>query len=187
MMMGLTEREHRYCMEINARIQRVRAFLLSTELADPPEPKELFQFLAMLREIQGNLSNNVSFAATLLAKAYLSNKFKTSLDAAAKPQGAPGIDIDELTDSGERIIAEIKTTVPYQQSDFGAQQAASFKKDFRKLTTATATHKFLFVTDSRAYEVLRKPKYIAQIPGVCVVNLMTGDEFAVPEDQAYAP
>jgi hypothetical protein len=45
-------------MEINARIVRVRAFLLSTELADSPEPKALFQFLAMLRGIQGNLSND---------------------------------------------------------------------------------------------------------------------------------
>lgn len=187
MMMGLTEREHRYCTEIKKRITQARAFLLSADSADTPEPKALFQFLAKLREIQGNVSNDVSFAATLMAKEYLSAKFDITFDAAEKAQGAPGIDIDLLTGSGDRIVAEIKTTVPYQRSDFGAQQAASFRKDFVKLASAAAKHKYLFVTDNRAYEALRKPKYVAQIPGVRVVNLITGDEFAVPENQQCAP
>jgi hypothetical protein len=173
----LTEREHRYCTEIKARIAQARAFLLADDLPECPEPKSLFQLLARLREIQGNVSNDVSFAATLLAKEYLSARFSITFDAAEKPQGAPGIDIDVVTSSGERIIAEIKTTVPYQLSDFGAQQAASFKKDFVKLAGATAMHKFLFVTDKRAYVALQKPKYLAQIPGVRVVNLITGEEF----------
>jgi hypothetical protein len=173
----LTEREHRYCTEIKARISQARAFLLSDDLADPPEPKVLFQFLAKLRAIQGNVSNDVSFAATLMAKEYLSAKFGVTFDAAEKPQGAPGIDIDILTGSGERIVAEIKTTVPYQRSDFGAQQAASFKKDFVKLAGAPALHKFLFVTDGGTYLALQKTKYVIQIPGVRVVNLITGEEF----------
>jgi hypothetical protein len=181
----LTELEHRYCTEIRARIAQARAFLLSDDLADPPDPKALFHFLAKLREIQGNVSNDVSFAATLMAKAYLSAKFGVSFDAAEKPQGAPGIDIDVLTGSGERIVAEIKTTVPYQRSDFGAQQAASFKKDFVKLAGAAAMHKFLFVTDRGTYLALRKTKYVVQIPGVRVVNLLTGEEFvAQPLNQA---
>jgi hypothetical protein len=173
----LTERERRYCTEIKARIAQAREFLLSDDLADLPEPKALFQFLAKLRQIQGNVSNDVSFAATLLAKQYLSAKFDVTFDAAEKPQGAPGIDIDVLTASGDRIVAEIKTTVPYQRSDFGAQQAASFKKDFVKLAGVTAMHRFLFVTDKGAFQALQKPKYLAQIPGVRVVNLITGEEF----------
>jgi hypothetical protein len=173
----LTEREHRYCADIKDCIVRVREFLLSTELADSPAPKDLFQFLAMLREIQGNLSNDVSFAATLLAKEYLSAKFDVTFDAAEKPQGAKGIDIDIQSPSGERIVAEIKTTVPYRDSDFGEQQRASFKKDFVKLAAATAMHKFLFVTDSRAYLALQKQKYLEQIPGVHVVNLITAEGF----------
>ena len=40
----------------------------------------LFQFLAMLRGIQGNVSNDVSFAATLLANEYLSAKFKITFE-----------------------------------------------------------------------------------------------------------
>jgi hypothetical protein len=115
-----------------------------------------------------------------MAKEYLSAKFDVTFDAAEKPQGASGIDIDVLSGSGERIVAEIKTTVPYQVSDFGAQQAASFKKDFVKLAVATAMHKLLFVTDRRAYTALQKPKYVSQIPGVRVVNLITGEEFAAP-------
>jgi len=36
-----------------------------------------------------------------------------SFDAAGKPQGAPGLDIDIHTTDGQHIIWEIKTTVPY--------------------------------------------------------------------------
>jgi hypothetical protein len=69
-------------------------------------------------------------------------------------QGAPGIDIDVETSEGHRIVAEIKTTVPYKPSDFGGKQAESFKNDFAKLVEAEAAHKFLFVTDSRAFSAL---------------------------------
>jgi hypothetical protein len=134
--------------------------LLSNDLAEPPEPKAWVQFLAKLREIQGNVSNDVSFAATLMAKEYLSRKFGVTFDAAKKPQGPAGIDIDIPTNSGERVIGEIKTTVPYHRQDFGAEQAKNFKGDFVKLASTTAMHKFLFVTDTRAYIALQKPKYL---------------------------
>ena len=173
----LTEREHRYCTEIRTRIAQARAFLLSDDLADPPEPKVLFQFLAKLREIQGNVSNDVSFTATLMAKEYLSAKFGVTFDAAEKPQGAPGIDIDVLT--GLVSASSQKSRQPFRiKLQTSAQQAASFKKDFVKLTNATAMHKFLFVTDRCAYVALQKPKYLAQIHGVRVVNLITEEEIS---------
>lgn len=106
------------------------------EPADALEPVALFRLLARLREVQGNLSNDVSFAATLLVKAYMAKQFGVTFDATAKPQGAPGIDIDVTTAAGHRIVAEVKTTVPYQPSDFGAQQAEAFKKDLAKLAKA---------------------------------------------------
>jgi hypothetical protein len=74
------------------------------------------------------------------------------------------------------VVAEIKTTVPYQHVDFGAQQIVTFKKDFAKLASADAAHKFLFVTEASAFTVLKKPKYLAQIPGVHLVLLTTGEE-----------
>ena len=156
----------------------MREFLNKNTLVEPPQPIEWHSFLSTLRKIQGNLSNDGSFIATLLAKQYLRSKFGIEFDAAEKPQGAPGIDIDIETAEGHRIVAEIKTTVPYQVSDFGAQQAASFKKDFAKLAASEAKHKFLFVTDSRAFSALQKDKYTKLMSGVRIVHLATGEEHA---------
>jgi hypothetical protein len=169
----LTDREKRYCSEITQRISHMRTFLNENALPDPPDPTAWHSFLSQFRKIQGNLSNDGSFIATLLAKQYLCSHFKVAFDAAEKPQGAPGIDIDIETDEGDRIVAEIKTTVPYQVTDFGAQQTASFKKDFAKLSASEAKHKFLFVTDSRAFSALQKEKYTKLMPGVRIVNLNT--------------
>ena len=174
----LTDKEKRYCSEIAGRVSRMREFLNEKALVEPPEPTEWHSFLSTLRKIQGNLSNDGSFIATLLAKQYLHSKFGVEFDAAEKPQGAPGIDIDVESPEGHRIIAEIKTTVPYQASDFGAQQAASFKKDFAKLAASEAKHKFLFVTDSVAFSALQKAKYTKLMPGVRIVHLATGQEHA---------
>ena len=174
----MTEREKRYCSEIADRVARMRKFLNENALLEPPEPTEWHSFLSRLRQIQGNLSNDGSFIATLLAKQYLSSRFGVEFDAAEKPQGAPGIDIDVASSDGQRIVAEIKTTVPYQVSDFGAQQAASFKKDFAKLAASEASHKFLFVTDAGAFSALQKAKYTKLMPGVRIVHLATGQEHA---------
>jgi hypothetical protein len=174
----LTEKERRYCSDIADRVSRLRAFLSENTLAEPPEAAKWHSFLSELRKIQGNVSNDGSFIATLLAKQYLHSQFGVDFDAAAKPQGAPGIDIDVKTTEGRRIVAEIKTTVPYQASDFGAQQAASFKKDFAKLAASEADYKFLFVTDSAAFAALHKDKYTKLMPGVRIVHLATGQEHA---------
>lgn len=174
----LTEREKRYCSEIAERVSQMREFLNRNALVEPPQPAEWHSFLSTLRKIQGNLSNDGSFIATLLAKQYLYSKFGIEFDAAEKPQGAAGIDIDIETADGHRIVAEIKTTVPYRVSDFGAQQAASFKKDFAKLAASKAKHKFLFVTDSGAFSALQKDKYTKLMPGVRIVHLATGQEHA---------
>ena len=61
--------------------------------------------------------------------------------------------------------------------DFGAQQVTSFKKDFVKLNSALAEHKFLFVTHELAFTALQKSKYCSQIPGVKIVLLTTGEEY----------
>ena len=176
--MVLTERERRHCSDIADRVSKVREFLNSNVLTEPPEPTQWHSFVSALRKIQGNISNDGSFVATLLAKQYLNSKFGVDFDAAEKPQGAAGVDIDVETPEGHRIVAEIKTTVPYQGSDFGAQQAASFKKDFAKLAASDATHKFLFVTDSGAFAALQREKYTRLMPGVRVVHLATGQEHA---------
>jgi hypothetical protein len=176
--MAFTSAEERYCEDIAGRIKRIRELLTAKELGQP-DPLLWYQFLSALRDIQGNSSNDLSFVATLLAKQYLREHFQISFCAAEKPQGAPGIDIDCRTSEGARIVGEIKTTKPYQATDFGAQQAAMFKKDFEKLSAAEAQHKFLFVTEPRSFEVLRKLKYSRLMPGVRVVLLTTGDHYDV--------
>jgi hypothetical protein len=175
----LTAAEQRYCEAIARRIDRIRQLLVDKTLGDPDSPTLWYEFLSELRDIQGNASNDLSFVATLLAKRYLAQHFRISFCAAEKPQGAPGIDIDCRTTTGERIVGEIKTTKPYQSADFGAQQAAMFKKDFAKLSAAEAQHKFLLVTEPRAFEVLKKPKYSKLMSGVRVVLLTTGEHYDV--------
>jgi len=172
----LTPREQKYCDEIADRIDRVRAMLVERTLDRQGSPVAWYDFLSALKQIQGNASNDLSFIATLLAKHYLADRHQTSFCAAEKPQGAPGIDIDVTTAQGERVVGEIKTTVPYQVVDFGAQQAAMFKKDFAKLLAADAKYKYLFVTEPAAFEVLKKPKYLKLMPGVRIVLLKTGEE-----------
>jgi hypothetical protein len=172
----LTENERRYCSDIATRVSTLRIFLNDHTLSDPCEPAAWHAFLSELRTIQGNVSNYCSFIASLLAKQYLQSRFNVDFDAAYKPQGAPGIDIEVWTSERRHIVAEIKTTVPYLGSDFGAQQAVSFKKDFAKLTASTADYKFLFVTDSGAFEVLQKKKYSQLMTGVRIVHLGTGQE-----------
>lgn len=174
----LTENERRYCSEIADRVSQMREFLNKNVLVEPPQPIEWHSFLSRLRKIQGNLSNYGSFIATLLAKQYLFSKFGVGFDAAEKPQGASGIDIDIETSEGHRIVSEIKTTVPYQVTDFGANQANAFKKDFAKLAASEARYKYLFVTDSAAFSALQKDKYTKLMPGVRIVHLLTGEEHA---------
>ncbi len=172
----LTSREEEYSRQVSVRIESLRQFLNTRSVDALDASTEWLKFLSEFKTIQGNLNNDVSFMATLLAKEYLVAHFSLQFDAAEKPQGAPGIDIDVRTADGKRIVAEIKTTAPYQLNDFGANQATSFKKDFAKLKFAQADCKFLFVTERRAFEVLKKLKYTRQIPGVRIVLLPAGDE-----------
>lgn len=174
----LTDREKEYCSNISGRVSSMKQFLSENNLSEPIDPVKWHSFLSGFRKIQENLSNDGSFIATLLAKNYLASKYEIEFDVAEKPQGAPGIDIVIESSTGVSIAAEIKTTVPYQATDFGAQQAASFKKDFAKLSASEAADKYLLVTDSHAFGVLHKDKYRKLMHGVIVVNLVSGQEFA---------
>ena len=137
---------------------------------------EWYGYLEAMKIITGNASNDMSFVAGLMAKDYLVRKLPMrSFDMAAKPQGASGLDIDERTLHGKRVVAEIKTTTPYGTYDLGAQQQATFKKDFAKLNAADADHKFFFVTDKRTFDLMKR-KYSVQIPGVTIVLLPSDEE-----------
>ncbi len=135
-----------------------------------------------MKEITGNASNGMSFVAALMAKDYLYRVLPMqSFDAAAKAQGAPGLNIDERTVDGSRVIGEIKTTTPYMGNDLGAQQKVTFKKDFEKLNNTQADYKFFFVTDPMTFRIV-KHKYLSQLPGVSIVLLTTGEAYSRLDD-----
>ena len=104
------------------------------------DPVQSLSYLATLKNILGNLNNDVGFAASLLVKTFLKNRFGVAFDAAFKPQGAPGIDINLRTFDGRRIVAEIKTTKPYQPN-FGAKQREEIRKDLDPLARTEADYK----------------------------------------------
>jgi hypothetical protein len=128
--LNLSERERNAIQQTRQQIIRLGAFFAKNPPPEADTAAEWFSYLASFKEELGNINNDVSFFATLLAQAYLLEHLDVRpFDAAAKAQGAPGLDIDEQTNGGERIIAEIKTTHPYLEIDLGAQLKTTFVKD----------------------------------------------------------
>lgn len=107
-----------------------------------------------------------------MAKEYLETQFELKdFDVSEKSQSASGFDIEVYTETGEKIIAEIKTTIPYKNTDFGANQIESIRKDFSKLKKDNiADYKFFFVTEKAAYDVLEQ-KYLKEFEGINLVQL----------------
>lgn len=171
----LTPLEQRYWDEIRSKDGQLRAFLTGSALADERNPAAWFAYLTAIRDILGNTSNSLSYVATLLVKDYLADRFGiTDFDAASKPQGAPGIDVEIVTRAGLRIVAELKTTKPYQPG-FGAAQKANIRKDLERLATTDADHRIMFVTDPDAFSTLCSASYRERYPAVEIVNALTGD------------
>jgi hypothetical protein len=175
-----TPGEDKLLEEIAVKIRDLRAFLDKYEL--PQDTSRLdgwYHFLNIMKLTLGNFNNDVSFVATLLAKLYLGKRFPgLDFDASSKSQSSPGLDIDVRSRDGKRVIGEVKTVDPYNQKDFGANQRTSFLKDFSKLALAAADHKYLFLTEPRAFAVV-KAKYEKQLTGVTVVCLSDSTEFTV--------
>jgi hypothetical protein len=97
----LTEAERARCSEITRRVGRLRELVAAETLGNPDDPAAWYKYLAAVKQIQRNLSNDISFVACLLAKRYLGQHHGVlGFDASAKPQGAPGLDIDMRTPDG---------------------------------------------------------------------------------------
>jgi CobQ-like glutamine amidotransferase family enzyme len=153
----LTQNESEALKTTAKKLCELRDFLDSYPLDEKLDLRRLKTAVEQIQEIQGNLSNDGSLIACVLARQFLQRRFEIpAFDAAAKPQGAPGLDVDVLTSSQKRIIGEIKTTVPYERNrrDLGANQKATFIKDFEKLEGKEAHHKFFFVTNPLTHEVV---------------------------------
>jgi len=174
----LTRGEQFYMREIERRLVETRDHLSSQTFPQLNDTSSWFSFLAQLKLIQGNFNIDISFLATLMAKDYLTSQYGIqNFNAAEKPQGAPGLDIDVIVPDGRRLVAEIKTTTPYKSNDLGAQQKKSFKKDFDKLANANADLKIFFLTDQKTYELMQLTSYRSQLTNVQVVLLPSGNAF----------
>ena len=171
--MTYTSREAAYLEEIRVRLAELRNYFVDLNVSQIVSVQDWFMTLAKIKAIEGNMHNGLSFVGCLLAKRYLEQRFGLNdFDAAAKPQGAPGLDISVSIPPGKRLIAEIKTTVPYSGvvNDLGAKQKESFRKDFAKLNKTAADYKFFFVTDRATFDVVKR-KYTREIPDVEIVLL----------------
>jgi hypothetical protein len=173
----MTPNEARMFSDIHVKDSNLRSFFDRERLGDPPDTRSWFGYLTSVREILGNLSNSVSFVATVLAKEYLTDRFDiVGFDAAAKPQGAPGADILVSTGDGETIYCEIKTNKPYQPG-FGAQQKQQILKDLKKLADSRAHHRFMLVTDVDAFKALCGKSFAKHAHGIEIVNLLSRESF----------
>lgn len=180
---GLSEAEKRYCAAISSKDATLRALLSSRRLET--NTLAMFDYLSAVKNALGNLNNDISFIAGMLAKPFLLERFGVEFDAARKPQGAPGIDIDCTLPDGRRIVGEIKTTRPYQMG-FGAAQKREITKDLLRLATTKATHRFMFVTDADSFRTLCRPAFARLAPGIEIVDLVTGHTFACPRAEPPA-
>jgi hypothetical protein len=170
----LSALETQYWATIQSKDKELRAFLSGSSLVARRDPAAWFLYLSSIRDILGNLSNSLSYVSTLLVKDYLVRRFGPfEFDAAFKPQGARGIDVEVVTPGGVVIAAEIKTTKPYQPG-FGAAQKTAIVKDLERLAGVTADHRIMFVTDDEAFRTLCSQRYRNRFPNVEVVNAMTG-------------
>ena len=173
----LTPHEQSIMQNIERRLKEMHTHL-SQETPSLEDSAAWFTYLAELKAIQGNSSNHLSFIGILLAKQYLAECYGlTDFDAAEKPQGAPGIDIDVQLPDGRHLVAELKTTNPYKENDFGAMQRKMIKKDFVKLSGAKADIKLFLVTDPDTFLFMQKNKYRYMVQSITVVLLPTGEKF----------
>ena len=169
--MKMTKNEETQLNNIKTIIGKLKSYLGNSDINDIDELKKIYNYISEIKSIQGNLNNSISYIACLMAKEYLLKNYDiNNIDVSIKPQSANGLDIDEKLNNGERIICEIKTIFPLVENDFGSAQRNSFRNDFKKLNETVSKHKILFVTEQKAFNVL-KEKYLNELVNVKIVLL----------------
>ncbi|SKC90511.1 hypothetical protein [Maledivibacter halophilus] len=189
--MKITTNEQNHLRTISEKMDSLKSYLISKNEDYKFSICQWYIYISQFKRIMGNLNNDVSFIACILAKQFLTafHRISSDFDVADKPQGASGLDIDIKTVDGKRIIAEIKTTIPYKPNDLGAQQKKMFKKDFQKLNKESADHKYFFVTEEKTFQIV-KNKYLEELKGISVVLVpaaLNNSKYIirVPSDSGY--
>lgn len=170
--MNILNSEQDILDDIAKKIEKLKKYLGHEKFNQ--ENKDMsywYKYIVEIKRIIGNFDNDISFISCLMAKEFLYRKhsFKT-FDISTKSQSAPGLDIDEMTSDGDRVVAEIKSTIPYKETDLGAQQRAMFFKDFEKLRDNEADYKYFFVTEIKAFQIVLN-RYLDKLEGVTIVLL----------------
>jgi hypothetical protein len=170
--MRFSENETAKLIKIKNIIIDLHRYLDENIIDEKIDGKSFYNYLTNIKKIQGNFDTLISFTSCLMAKEYLLEKydFKTSFDVSLKSQSAPGLDIDEITTDNKRIIGEIKTTIPYNQNDFGANQKENIINDLKKLKKTEADGKYFFVTEKRAYDIIQS-RYIHELKNISIILL----------------
>jgi hypothetical protein len=170
---GLSKEEVDYIQNLSEKMENIREFFANDAITGLSKGNLSVQYetIKRFRRIIGNIDNDISFIGCLLVKEFINNRYDiTGLNMGLKAQGASGLDFDEVTVDGKRIVGELKTTYPYQKHDLGANQKSTFIKDFEKLQNNVADHKYFFVTEQKTFEIVRT-KYSQYLQGVSLVLL----------------
>jgi len=148
------------------KMEKLRTLLINNDFqVTNANVKEILAKFLEFKKIAGNIDMDIHFLASYLANSFLEKKHSVSIDL-SKAVGSSGIDIE----SGG-IIAEIKTTIPYLENDFGANQKKSIREDLERLEQTVGKVKYFFVIDDRAEKIL-KQKYSRYYPSVNIINLL---------------
>lgn len=169
---NILDQEKNMLVDIAKKVEKLQAYLGNENLSqDNKDIGYWYSYITQIKRIIGNFDNDISFISCLMAKEFLcrGHRFKT-FDVSAKSQSAPGLDIDEMTSGGHRVIAEIKATIPYKETDLGAQQKSMFFKDFEKLRDNEAHYKYFFVTELKTFQIVLN-RYLDKLEGVTIVLL----------------
>lgn len=173
----MTANEVQHLKTISTKLTATRNVLNSSSLSIDSDLGDWLIFLQKLKQIAGNTHNDMNTIACLMAKNYLyKNLNMREYDAMAKAHGAHGLDIDEFTVEGDRVIAEIKTTSAFGLKTIRGPQSNNMHKDLKRLNACIAKHKFFFVVDPEVFEIL-KDKYKQQFSIITLVLLPLGEEY----------
>jgi len=134
---------------INKKYEKIKHFVLTENMqVRDGDVKPAVIRLMQFKKYVGNIGNDIHYLTAHLANNFLQKKHGVTINI-DRPSGSAGLDI-EL----DNIVAEIKTTIPYQPHNFGAAQKCEITKDLEKLSLSNVTYKYFFVIDNNTERIL---------------------------------
>ncbi|MBT0158696.1 hypothetical protein G4O51_01790 [Candidatus Bathyarchaeota archaeon A05DMB-2] len=114
---------------VNDKCEKIKQFVLTEDMqVREGDVKTAVIKLMKFKECVGNIGNDIHYLTAHLANNFLQRKHGVTMNI-NKPSGSAGLDIES-----DNVVAEIKTTIPYQLHDFGAAQKREITKDRKTIT-----------------------------------------------------